>query len=182
MLHRSLILVLFILLVCHTMAWVLVSVGSWWQAEHDLSEQLLVHHSVDSIVEFQFPLSHTSDGTNIARTTEDGFSYRGHYYSVVSLEILQDTLHIAGLELPSHSFWQSDLLAFLHDHLNTSSNTDHKASQLLKLLLKEYAPNVRLTLQFLRWFWRESNQIPDGRFILPTRSVPIHCPPPQRLA
>ncbi len=182
MLHRSLILGLFILLVCHTMAWVLVSVGGWWQAEHDLSEQILVHHSVDNIVEFQFSLSHTTDGPNIAHTTEDGFSYRGHYYNVVSLVILQDTLHIAGLELTSHSFWQSDLLAFLHNHLNASSDTDHKASQLLKLLLKEYVPNLHLTLQFLRWFWRELIQIPDGRFALFTRSVPIHCPPPRRLA
>ena len=181
MLHRSLILGLFALLVCHTMACVLVGVGSWWQAEHDLSEQLLVHQSVDSIVEFQFPLSHTADGTSVGRTTEDGFSYQGHYYSVVSVEILKDTLHIAGLELPDRSFWQDDLLAFLREHLHTSSDTEHKAIQLLKLILREYAPNTRLAVQFLRWSWRESIRISDGRVAFSTRSVPIPCPPPQPL-
>ena len=98
MLKKLAILSLFALLLCHTLASVLVWGIGWWQAEGDLSERLQVYRSVDSIVEFQIPLNDPADGNAMARTTEDGFRYRGHYYSVVSLEVINDTLHIAGLE------------------------------------------------------------------------------------
>ncbi|GAB3988786.1 hypothetical protein GCM10028807_12200 [Spirosoma daeguense] len=161
------------------MASAIVGLVSWWQAEHDLSERLLVYRSVDSIVEFQIPLKDQTDAKAIARTTEDGFRYRGHYYNVVSLEIQDDKILIAGLEAANHSFWQDDLLAFLNNHLTTSSDTGHKASQLLKFLLKEYSPGSSTKLHFLRSVCSQSIRIPDATFMFSTRTAPIHSPPPE---
>lgn len=171
---------LFTLLLCHTLASAIVGVVGWWQAENDLSEQLLVYRSVDSIVEFQIPLKDQTDGKAIARTTEDGFRYRGHYYNVVSLEVQGDRIMIAGLEAANHSFWQDDLLAFLDDHLATSSDTGRKASQLLKFLLKEYSPGSSTVLHFLRAAGAQSVRVPDASFTFSTRSAPIHSPPPEQ--
>lgn len=170
---------LFALLVYHTLAYVLVFVGSWWQAEHDLSERLSVYRSVDSIVEFEIPLKDKLDASVITRTTSDGFSYHGHYYSVVSLEIQGDQLHIAALETENRSIWQSDLLSFLNKHVSGTTESNRKANQLLKFLLKEYSPSPRIAFSFLSPQWRESIRIPEHLFVLAARALPVHSPPPQ---
>lgn len=182
MVYKRVSIGLFALLLCHTLASVIVGVGSWWQAENDLSEQLLVYRSVDSIVEFQIPLKDQTDGKTIARTTEDGFRYRGHYYNVVSLEVQGDRLLIAGIESRSRSFWQDDLLTFLNDHLTTSSDTGHKASQLLKFLLKEYSPGSGTVFHFMHAIVYQAVRVPDAPIAFSTRSAPIHSPPPERAA
>ncbi|AKD58689.1 hypothetical protein SD10_20855 [Spirosoma radiotolerans] len=167
------------LLLCHILASAIVGMVSWWRAESDLSERLLVYRSVDSIVEFQVLLTDQAEGKTIARTTEDGFSYRGHYYTVVSLELAGDTLHIAGLEARSHSVWQDDLLAFLNDHLATSSDTHQKAGQLLKLLLKEYSLGSSIVLHFRPSTWQQSIRIPEKPVAFVSHSASIHSPPPE---
>ena len=182
MLNKRVSIGLFALLLCHTLACVVVCIGGWWQAEGDLSERLLVYRSVDSITEFQIPLADKTDGTKIARTTEAGFRYHGHYYNVISLEILGDTLHIAGLESTNHSFWQDDLLAFLDNHLATSSDTGRKANQLLKLLLKEYSPGSRMVLNVPHILRCEAGQIAQVPLVFSTRPIPICSPPPERPA
>ena len=168
---------LFVLLLYHTLAYVLVCVGTWWQAEHDLSKQLLVYRTVDSIVEFQIPLQ---DKAKISETaTTEGFSYRGHYYDVVSLSVQGDTLHIAGLESQSRSFWQSDLLSFLNDHIGGATDPHQKTNQFLKFLQKEYSPNPRSLFTFSFIHWREPVRIPDMLYVTLTRALPVHSPPPQ---
>lgn len=170
---------LFGLFLYHTLAYVLVFVGTWWQAEHDLSEQLMVYRSVDSMVEFQIPLKGQPDASAITRTTSDGFSYRGQYYSVVSLEVQGDVLHITGLQSESHSFWQSDLLSFLNDHITGATDPHKKANQLLKFLLKEYSPNPGSIFNFLAPGWREAVRIPNVLFVFAARALPVHSPPPE---
>lgn len=170
---------LFGLLLYHTLAHVLVAVGAWWQAEHDLSKQLLVYRTVDSLVEFQIPLADQTNAVAISRTTSEGFSYKGHYYDVVSLEIRGDKLHIAALESASRSFWQGDLLSFLNDHVIGTSNSRQKANQFLKFLLKEYSPNPRAVFQFLPAQWRQAVRIPDALFVVAARALPVHSPPPE---
>lgn len=170
---------LFGLLLYHTLAYVLVAVGAWWQAEHDLSKQLLVYRSVDSIVEFQIPLADTPDAVAITRTTSEGFTYKGHYYDVVSLEIRGDKLHISALETVNRSFWQGDLLSFLNDHVTGTTSSRQKANQFLKFLLKEYSPNPRAVFQFLPVQWREAVRIPDVLFVFAARALPVHSPPPE---
>lgn len=169
---------LFILLLYHTLAQVLVCVGTWWQAEHDLSERLLVYRSVDSLVEFKIPLNGRDDSA-LTTTTDEGFSYRGHYYDVVSMEVRGDTLHIAGLESESRSFWQGDLLSFLDNHITGATDTNRKANQLLKFLLKEYSPNPRAVFCFLAAHWRQAVRIPDAPFVVEARALPVHSPPPE---
>ncbi|UFH54729.1 hypothetical protein [Spirosoma sp. KNUC1025] len=170
---------LFALFLYHTLAYVLVFVGTWWQAEHDLSERLLVYRSVDSIVEFEIPLKDKLDASTITNTTSDGFSYRGQYYSVVSLEIRGDTLHIASLQSENRSFWQSDLLSFLNDHVTGDTGSHQKANQILKFLLKEYSPTPRAVFSFLAPSWREAVRIPDVSFVFEARALPVHSPPPE---
>lgn len=170
---------LFALFLYHTLAYVLVCVGTWWQAEHDLSERLLVYRSVDSIVEFEIPLKDKLDANAVASTTSDGFSYRGHYYSVVSMEIRGNTLHIAGLQSESRSFWQSDLLSFLNDHVTGNTDSNQKANRFLKFLLKEYSPTPRAVFSFLSPNWREAIRIPDLLFVFAARALPVHSPPPE---
>lgn len=167
------------LLLYHTLAYVLVFVGTWWQAEHDLSERLLVYRSVDSIVEFQIPLKDKPDANAIASTTSDGFTYRGHYYSVISLDVKGDTLHIAGLQAESRSFWQSDLLSFLNDHITGATDSHQKANKILKFLLKEYSANPRAVFSFLSPTWRENIRIPEHLFVIAARTLPVHSPPPE---
>ncbi|UFH52988.1 hypothetical protein [Spirosoma sp. KNUC1025] len=167
---------LFLLLLAHVLAHVITGLSSWWQDEHDLSKRLLVYRTVDSIVEFQIPLASKTDGLNITRTTEDGFSYRGRYYNVISLEITGDTLHIAGLESASHSFWQHDLLTFMNDHLGTTPDAGRKASQILKFLLKEYSPSPTISLNFRTNVWREQVRVPETPVTFLTRSEPMFSP------
>ncbi|RYC71808.1 MULTISPECIES: hypothetical protein [Spirosoma] len=170
---------LFGLLLYHTLAYVLVAVGAWWQAEHDLSKELLVYRSVDSIVEFQVPMGDTRKAVALTRTTSEGFTYKGHYYDVVSMEVRGDRLHIAALETENRSFWSSDLLSFLNDHVSGTSNSRQKASQLLKLLLKEYSPVPRVRFNFLLPHWHDVIRIPDVVFVFASRALPIHSPPPE---
>lgn len=170
---------LFTLLVYHTLAYVLVFVGAWWQAEHDLSERLSVYRSVDSLVEFEIPLKDKLDATAITRTTADGFSYRGHYYSVVSVEIRGDKLFIAGLESENHSFWQGDLLSFLNNHVAGAADSQQKANQFLKFLLKEYSPTPRSIFTFRSLTRQSAVRIPEQLFVLLARALPVHSPPPE---
>ena len=167
------------LLLYHTLAYVLVCIGAWWQAEHDLSEKLLVYRSVDSIVEFQVPLTDTPNIGELTNTTTGGFGYRGHYYDVVSMNVRGDTLYIAGLESESRSFWQSDLLSFMNDHITGETDSHRKASRFLKFLLKEYSPNPGDVFRFLSVSWRDAIRIPDVSFVVEVRSLPVHSPPPQ---
>ncbi|QHV97986.1 tudor domain-containing protein [Spirosoma endbachense] len=170
---------LFLLLLYHTLGYVLVFISVQWQEQHDLSKQLIVYRSVDSIVEFQIPLKDKLNGTNLIDATTNGFGYRGRYYDVVSLQIQGDTLLIAGLETNKRSFWQSDLLTFLHDHLTNSDAANRKASQWLKFLLKEYSLTSQIVLHFPDYGWREAVLIPDQAFVIPLRSLPVHSPPPE---
>ena len=167
------------LLLYHTLAYVLVCLGAWWQAEHDLSEKLRVYRSVDSIVEFQVPLTDRPDMGALTNTTTGGFGYRGHYYDVVSMAVRGDTLFISGLESANGSFWQSDLLSFLNDHIAAGTDSQRKASRFLKFLLKEYSPNPRDVFQFLSASWRATIRIPDVSFVVSARALPIHSPPPE---
>ena len=167
------------LLLCHTLAYVLVCLGAWWQAEHDLSEKLRVYRSVDSIVEFQVPLTNRPDVGELTNTTTGGFGYRGHYYDVVSMVVRGDTLFIAGLESASPSFWQSDLLSFLNDHITASTDSQQKASRFLKFLLKEYSPAPGDVFRFPAPLWRDTIRIPDLSVVVLARPLPIDSPPPQ---
>ncbi|WP_420148530.1 hypothetical protein [Spirosoma sp.] len=182
MIQKQVSIGLFALLVCHMLASAIIGIGGWWQAENDLSERLQVYRSVDSIVEFQIPLTDQAELTAIAHTTEDGFRYRGHYYTVVSLEVQNGRLLIAGLEAQNHSIWQEDLLAFLNDHLTDSSDSGHKANQLLKLLLKEYSPGSSISLQVLPSTLVPTFRIAGTSVAFSTRTAPIHSPPPEMAA
>lgn len=170
---------LFMLLLYHTLAYMLVSVASWWQAEHDLSEHLLVYRSVDSLVEFQIPLKDKQEISNLAQVTSDGFTYHGHYYSVVSMEVQDNLIQITGLEMENASFWQHDLLAFLEEHISATPESHQKANQFLKFLLKEYSPSPRAIFRFLVFHWREATQMPEHTCMLSARALPVHSPPPK---
>ncbi len=170
---------LFVLLLYHTLAYVLVVVGAWWQAEHDLSERLSVYRSVDSMVEFQIPLDGPHDANALTRTTTEGFAYKGRYYDVVSLEIHGDQLHITALDGGKRSFWQGDLLSFLNEHVGQAADAGKKANQFLKFLLKEYSPNPRAIFQFLPPSWREAVPLLDAPVLLLTRALPVFSPPPE---
>ena len=170
---------LFGLLLYHTLAYVLVCVGMWWQEEHDLSERLLVYRSVDSVVEFQIPLKDKPDANSITRTTSDGFTYRGQYYSVISMSVQGDTLHIAGLQTTNNSFWQSDLLSFMQDHVNGANDSPKKANSLLKFLLKEYSPAAHVSLYFYSPNWRDGIRIPEKPSLFCQLALQISSPPPE---
>lgn len=173
---------LFVLLLYHTLSYVLACVGIWWQAESDLSERILVYRATDSLIEFQIPLMDKPDDVHsMARTTSDGFRYRGHFYDVVSLEIRDDTLYIAGIEIKQkhHSFWQADLLSFLNDHIAGAADSHRKANQFLKFLLKEYSPNPRAVFRFFSLARAASCRIPDAIHILSSRDLPVYSPPPE---
>lgn len=154
-------------------------VGNWWLAENDLSERLLVYRSVDSMVEFEIPLDNEQELIDIAQSTSDGFTYNGHYYSVVSMEVQGNLLHIASLEQEGDSFWQNDLLAFLNEHLTDTDKTSRKANQFLKILLKEYSLTQQSVFSFLTSFLFNTLRIPDVPFVLTARVLPIHSPPPE---
>ena len=167
------------LLVYHTLAYVLVCMGAWWQAEHDLSAKLSVYRTVDSLVEFEIPLTDTFDASGLPVITEDGFSYRGSYYAVVSIETRADKLFITGMESKNRSFWSDDLLAFLENHITGATESHQKANQFLKFLLKEYPPAPRVVFSFRPPHWRESVGIPDLLLVVAARALPVHSPPPQ---
>ncbi|MVM30012.1 hypothetical protein GO755_08210 [Spirosoma sp. HMF4905] len=173
---------LFLLLLYHMLSYVLAYVSIWWLAESDLSERLLVYRATDSLIEFQVPMiGQSNDARSIARTTEDGFRYHGHYYDVVSLEIRDDTLFIVGIEFKRkhHSIWQADLLSFLNDHISGAADSHRKANQFLKLLLKEYSPNPRVVFRFLSLSRQEACRIPNAIHRFSSRALPVHSPPPE---
>lgn len=170
---------LFVLLLYHTLAYVMLVAGNWWLAENDLSERLLVYNSVDSIVEFEIPLGNKQELNDIAQSTSDGFTYNGHYYSVISMEVQGNLLHIASLEREGNSFWQNDLLAFLNEHLTDTDKTSRKSGQFLKLLVKEYSLTQQSVFSFLIAFLFDSRRIIDVPFVLTARVLPIHSPPPE---
>lgn len=168
-----------LLLLYHSLGGVIVSLGSWWQDQHDLSERLTVYRSVDSLVEFQIPLDGPHDPAVLHETTKEGFAYKGHYYDVVSVEIRDNTLFISGLENKVASFWQRDLLSFLKDTVNTNSDASRKGSQWLKLLLKDYSLNSRTILHFFLYEWLAEVRIPDAPILWLTRALPVYSPPPE---
>jgi len=170
---------LFALLAYHTLATVLVAVGAWWQAERDLSEQLVVYRTVDSLVEFEIPLANQVDSRKLSRITEGGFSYRGSYYDVVSVETRADKLFVIAMGAPKGLFWSDDLLSFLENNITGASESHQKGSQLLKLLLKEYPPVSRLAFTFHSPGRGETVRIPGGLFVLSARALPVHSPPPR---
>lgn len=170
---------LFALLAYHTLASVLVAVGAWWQAEHDLSEQLMVYRTVDSLVEFEIPLTDQVNVQTLPHITEGGFSYRGSYYAVVSIEPRADKLFITGMEAKNRSFWPDDLLSFLKNNVVGATESHQKGSRLLKLLLKEYPPVPRLAFAFPVPVRCQSVQISSGSFVMLNRTQPVHSPPPQ---
>lgn len=171
---------LFALLLCHSLAQCIVGAVGWWQAEHDLSERLTVYRSTDSLVEFQIALKTSTDSRALVRTTEDGFRYRGHDYGVVSLDVRNDTLFIAGLETGRSSFWPADLLTFLDKHISAAAtNTDHKGHSLLKLLLKEYSPSQRPTLPAPGLGRVATVRMPELVVFISSRPCAVHSPPPE---
>jgi hypothetical protein len=171
---------LFALLLCHALAQCIVGVVDWWQAEHDLSERLTVYRSTDSLIEFQIALATPTDGRALAHTTEDGFRYRSHDYSVVSLDVRNDTLFITGLETGRQSFWPADLLTFLDKHISAAADhTDHKGHSLLKLLLKEYSPGNYLALPCPESRRMASVRIPEPVVGYPSRSLTVQYLPPE---
>ncbi|OIN60299.1 hypothetical protein [Arsenicibacter rosenii] len=170
---------LFVLLTLHMLAYLLVYAGMQWQEEHDLSKRLGMYRSVDSLVEFQLIFSDQSEGVFIKDKTADGFNYHGQYYSVVSIEIRGDTMRLLGLPSKSRSFWQSDLLLFLNDHIKQSSSPHQKTNEWLKLLLKEYLPTLRPTLPFGLTHWYEDGQFPAQHVPMVTRILSVFSPPPE---
>ncbi|WP_229201665.1 hypothetical protein [Arsenicibacter rosenii] len=177
--RRIISLGLLTLLLYHALGTVLVSLGVWWQEEHDLSKRLTVYRSVDSLVEFQIALTDHDTGEGVLKATEEGFTYRGHYFDVVSLEIKNNVLYVSGLENKHASFWQRDLLSFMKETIHARSESERKASNWLKLLLKEYSPNTRNILCFFLYDWRDHARIPVGNSLFTTRSLPVHSPPPR---
>lgn len=170
---------LFGLLLHHILAYVLVCVGTWWQAEHDLSQRLQVYRSVDSLVEFQIPLKDKPDASAITSTTSDGFTYRGQYYSVVSMTVQGDTLFISGLQTSGDSFWQSDLLSFMQEHVTGASDSPSKANTLLKFLLKEYSPAPRIAFCFQSRGWLTAIRIPEKPVLFGQLAQRVSSPPPR---
>lgn len=168
-----------LLLLYHSLGGVIVSLGSWWQDQHDLSERLTVYRSVDSMVEFQIPLDGPHDPAVLNEATKEGFTYKDHYYDVVSVEIRDNTLFISGLENKSASFWERDLLSFLKDTVNTDSSASRKSSQWLKLLLKDYSINSRTVFHFLLHKWTADIRIPEAPVMLLHRALPVFSPPPE---
>ncbi|MBO0929502.1 hypothetical protein [Fibrella aquatilis] len=178
---RLLSLTFLTLLVYHTLATVWVSVGVWWQERHDLTESLTVYSSVDSMVEFQVVLGNQQAQELAQQTSEEGFAYHGKFYDVVSVELRGDTLHIAGLQDKSASFWQQDLLSFVKQTIGTHSQNDtqKKAGAFLKLLLKEYQLTDRITLTPYLLTWLADVRIADAPAHVLTRALAVMSPPPR---
>ena len=171
---------LFVLLLCHVLGCGIAAVSSWWQEETTLMEQLAVYRTTDSLIEFQIPLADSTQAVSaITQTASDGFTYRSHYYDIVSLNIRNDTLYIAGIELERHAFWQADLLSFLKHHLAAPAGPQKRVNQVLKLLLQEYDPPVRAAFRFLVSLRAQSAPLVSGVISLLFRSLPVGSPPPE---
>lgn len=175
---------LFVLLLYHMMGQLLVLLSVQWQEEHELSERLTVYSSVDHIVEFQIPLQNHPNEAILTQQKQEGFKYRGSYYEIVNLDVSGDTLHITGYVNKTKSFFQRDLLSFVKEQFATgTSETAKKASNFLKLLLKEYSPINRARTWFFLYDWTEkAARIPSFISCLSTRSLPVFSPPPEVLS
>jgi hypothetical protein len=172
------------LLLYHTLGAVVLSLSVWWQEQHDLTEQVTVYQTVDSITEFQIPLSSLSPDapgapTDLTKATEDGFAYHGQYYDVVSVEVHDNILLISGMVNKTASFWHRDLLTFLKDTVATESGAHRKAGQWLKLLLKDYSLNAKTLVRFYLFEILESIRVPNALFTFLTRDLPVYSPPPE---
>ena len=170
---KSLPIGLFILIVYYTLAHVQVVVASRWWAEHNVSGRLFVH----SPVNVQIPLKATFKLNEVIYATSDGLTYHGHYYSVVSKDVKEAMLSMAGLDMESHSVWQHDFLSLLNDQVSGASESQRKANRFLKFLLKEYSPTPRVVFHLLAPHWRKAIRIPELSFVFLTRSLSIHSPP-----
>ncbi len=169
------------LLCYHMLATVWVAVGVWWQDQHELSERLTVYSSVDSLVDFQVVLSGGEAKKLAEQTTEDGFTYHGEFYDVVSVELHGDTLRIAGMQDKAAHFWQQDLLSFVKKTISQpTDNASRKAGHWLKLLLKEYQPANGLTLVPVSVLWLEKTILTDAPASLCIRALRVLSPPPRK--
>lgn len=178
---RLLSLSLLALLLYHTLATVWVAVGVWWQDQHDLTEQLTVYSSVDSMVEFQVVLGAGQAQQLADQTTEDGFAYHGKFYDVISVDLSGDTLRIAGMVNKAAGFWQQDLLSFVKKTITApgSDDSQRKAGHWLKLLLKEYQLADRLVLSPSLLAWLVDVRIADAPQAFMTRCLAVLAPPPR---
>ena len=114
------------------------------------------------------------------QTAEDGFTHNGRFYDVISVDLHGDTLHIAGMEDKSAGFWQQDLLSFVRKTISDpSTDSQRKAGQWLKLLLKEYQLADRLILSPSLLFWLTDVRIADAPFALFARCLAVLSPPPR---
>ncbi len=174
-----------VLLLYHTLGAVVLSLSVWWQEQHDLTEQVTVYQTVDSITEFQVPLSSLSsdapgEALDLTKATERGFAYHGQYYDIISVDIRDNTMLISGMVNKTASFWHRDLLTFLKDTIvNTESEAQRKAGQWLKLLLKDYSLNAKTIVRFYLFEVLESVRVPNALFTFLTRDLPVYSPPPE---
>ena len=172
---------LLLLLLYHTLGYVFVFLSVQWQEQHELSERLRIYSSTDSMVEFHIPLQQHPDEASITQHPTEGFSYRGNYFEIVHLEVSGDTLHIMGYESNRPALWQQDLLSFVKKQFTGSSETSKKASQLLKLLLKEYCrPERIVNTQLISFSWYENRTAFDYLLPLTTWALSLPSPPPER--
>ena len=172
---------LFLLLIYHTLTYAFVLFGTWYQEQHDLSDRLTMYRSVDSLVEFFVPLQNQPGGTALKAEHPEGFAYKGQFYQIVRLEVSGDTLHILGYEDQTHSFWQQDLLSLIRQQVvgDATSPVQKKANSLLKNFLKEYSQFRRSVLWLFVYEWRDTVGFSAVAPLLPSRSLPVHAPPPQ---
>lgn len=171
---------LLFLLLCHILAQVLVVWLIGWQEEGDLSHQLRVYRSVDSLVEFYIPVHQSVHDNAIETQPIDGFVYRDNYYEVIRQEVKHDTLLILGFAQKKGTFWQQNLLDFIRRQFGENENSlPKKAHQLLKTLLKEYYQGVRFTIDFCHVNWLENTLLSTLQSFLLSLSLPIHSPPPE---
>ncbi len=84
------------LLLCHILAYVLVTWIVGWQEESDLTNRLSVYRSGDTLVEFYIPLGQQATAHNLLDHTTEGFVYRDSYYGIVRREI--KTVHYSYTE------------------------------------------------------------------------------------
>ena len=168
------------LLLCHTLAYMLVLLSINGQEERDLTNRLTVYRTVDSIVEFYVPLQEKGVATTLPQHSDEGFAYKDNFYEIVSLEVQHDTLHILGFITKKRSVWQQDLLSFIeHQFIGESGRSQKKASHLLKNLLKEYCPFDRPVVYSIPLHWREPVQTSSVLAILTDRALPVQSPPPR---
>lgn len=168
------------LLLCHTLAYVLVLLRVNDQEERDLTNSLRVYRTVDSIVEFYVPLHESASVTDLPQASSEGFAYKDNFYEIIRQEVQHDTLHILGVAMKTRSLWQQDLLSFIkHQFIGEGGQAQKKASHILKNLLKEYCPFSESVIYVMHCQWREVVQIPSFLTLLTDRAIPVQSPPPR---